>query len=113
MLPIIDTSLIASKYQAKQKCFIKKKMSHIAAANPTFEPDTDTLNDTEKISQLQKCLSDQINDNAWKEKECARLQERIKHLQEHNQASWTHVTCLEHAFVHIAKDGNAVKISYQ
>jgi hypothetical protein len=61
----------------------------------------------DQISRLQKQLSDQIKENVWKEKECTRLQERIKHLQENNQVSRRNLTRIEHAFVAITKEGNA------
>jgi hypothetical protein len=91
------------------KYFQKRKSSYMTAQRNAIPQDN--YDEHVEISRLQKQLSDQINDNVWKEKECTRLQECIKHLQEHNQASRRHANSLERAFIAIVKDGNPIEVS--
>jgi hypothetical protein len=93
------------------KYFAKKRCAYEAAITPTcnsHDQNKDTIKD---IERLQKQLSDQINENVWREKESVRLQERIKLLQARNLISSRNYTRVEHAYVAIAKDGNPLNIS--
>ncbi len=65
----------------------------------------------EEISKLQKKLNDAINDNAWKEKECIRLQNQIKYLQERDNIPPQHAIHIEHAFTAVAKATNSMEVS--
>ncbi len=60
-------------------------------------------NEADKISQLQKQLNDQITKSVWEEKERVRIQERIKHLQNRHQVSRRTFTRIERACVAIGK----------
>jgi hypothetical protein len=51
-----------------KKYFLEKKLSYTAAAQPINEPDTNSVDEAEDISIMQKQLSDHLNKSVWEEK---------------------------------------------
>lgn len=79
-------------------------MAYIAAQHAN-EPKICNIDEAQEISRLQKELSNQITKSIKEEKECVRIQEKIKHLQNHHQIFKWHFTSIECAYVAIGTGG--------